>query len=197
MAAKTAKKSEPMAQTRRDRQPDRRVTRSRRQLRDALVGLILERGWDAVTVLDVCARADVGRSTFYAHFGDKEDLLVSGFDDLKRSLHARQLPAPGAFAFAEHLIEHARENQRLFRAVVGKRSGQTVQRRFREVVVTLVQAEVEAAGLAPARRDAVVRYIAGGFVEILTAWLDRPGTMKPAELAKVFRELASATLSAT
>jgi AcrR family transcriptional regulator len=175
--------------------PDRRIVRTRRLLRDALVSLILERGWDAVTVLEVCDRADVGRSTFYAHFGDKEDLLVSGFDELKRSLHAERLAAAGGFAFAEPLIEHALENQRLFRAVVGKRSGQTVQRRFREVVVNLVEADVESARLEPAQRDVVVRYVAGGFVELLTWWLDRPGTMKPAELAKRFRDLTSGALA--
>lgn len=175
--------------------PDRRVVRSRRLLRDALVSLILERGWDAVTVLAVCDKADVGRSTFYANFVDKEDLLVSGFDELTSSLHAERLAVSGTFAFAEHLIEHARENQRLFRAVVGKRSGQTVQRRFREVVVNLVEAEVDGARLKPAQRDVVVRYIAGGFVELLTSWLDRPGTMKPAELAKTFRTLTNGTLA--
>lgn len=44
---------------------DRRVRKTRRLLHEALVTLILERGWDAVSVRDVCERADVGRSTFY------------------------------------------------------------------------------------------------------------------------------------
>jgi AcrR family transcriptional regulator len=51
--------------------PDRRILRTRRSLLDALVGLILEKGYEAVTVQDVIDRADVGRSTFYAHFHDK------------------------------------------------------------------------------------------------------------------------------
>ena len=70
----------------RDAAPDRRVLRTRRQLRTALINLILERGWDAVSVSDVCARADVGRSTFYAHFADKEELLFSGFEELHATL---------------------------------------------------------------------------------------------------------------
>ena len=49
---------------------DRRVRRTQRQLRDSLVTLILERGWDAITVRDVCEHADVGRSTFYVHYAD-------------------------------------------------------------------------------------------------------------------------------
>ena len=50
--------------------PDRRVNRTRRALKDALCDLILEKGYEHVTVGDVLDRADVGRSTFYAHFVD-------------------------------------------------------------------------------------------------------------------------------
>lgn len=73
----------------RERTPDRRVQRTRRQLREALITLILERGWDAVSVRDVCEKADVGRSTFYVHFADKENLLLSGFDDLHATMNPK------------------------------------------------------------------------------------------------------------
>src|SRR5689334_1033995 len=112
---------------------DRRVRRTRKQLRDALVALVLERGWDAVSVRDVCARADIGRSTFYVHFADKEELLLSGFDDLHQALEHERTSASEPFGFVTSLITHASENVRLFRALIGKRSGQAVQRRFGEV----------------------------------------------------------------
>src|SRR6185437_2006254 len=67
---------------------DRRVERTQRALREALIRLVLERGWDDVSVQDVCARANVGRSTFYLHFADKEELLVSGFGGLQEALRA-------------------------------------------------------------------------------------------------------------
>src|SRR5436305_620987 len=66
---------------------DRRVARSRRLLQEALVALILERGYTAVTVQAVLDRADVGRATFYAHFTGKEALLLSIFEELRDSLH--------------------------------------------------------------------------------------------------------------
>src|SRR4051794_34863467 len=69
--------------------PDRRVARSRRALKEALTDLILERGYESVTVQDVIDRADVGRSTFYAHFLDKDDLLMAILADL-------EMPAPDA-----------------------------------------------------------------------------------------------------
>jgi AcrR family transcriptional regulator len=53
--------------------PDRRVSKTRKALKEALTDLILEKGYEAVTVQDVIDRADVGRSTFYAHFIDKDD----------------------------------------------------------------------------------------------------------------------------
>jgi AcrR family transcriptional regulator len=81
--------SDPMTGKGPDKQTDkrdRRIERTRRTLREALIALILERGWDDISVQDVCNRADVGRSTFYTHFADKEELLVGGFDDLRKVL---------------------------------------------------------------------------------------------------------------
>src|SRR5690242_18084253 len=62
---------------------DRRVERTRQSLQNALSELILEKGYEHVTVQDVIDRANVGRSTFYAHFEDKEQLLLSGFEPLR------------------------------------------------------------------------------------------------------------------
>jgi AcrR family transcriptional regulator len=62
---------------------DRRVQRTRQTLQNALSELILEKGYEKVTVQDVIDRANVGRSTFYAHFEDKEQLLLSGFEPLR------------------------------------------------------------------------------------------------------------------
>src|SRR6266511_3052594 len=65
---------------------DRRVRRTRRTLHEALIALILERGYERVTVQDILDRADVGRSTFYAHYRDKEALLLTSFDDVRDEL---------------------------------------------------------------------------------------------------------------
>jgi AcrR family transcriptional regulator len=62
---------------------DRRVERTRRSLLNALNELILEKGYEKVTVQDVIDRANVGRSTFYAHFEDKDQLLLSGFEPIR------------------------------------------------------------------------------------------------------------------
>src|SRR3954469_23951916 len=79
-------------------QQDRRVRRTRRLLREALLALVLEKGYEAVTVQDVLDRADVGRATFYAHFRDKDDLLISGADELRESLRLQM----ASFVAAQH-----------------------------------------------------------------------------------------------
>ena len=67
---------------------DRRSRRTRQALHQALIRLIVERGYDEITVGDIADAADSGRSTFYAHFTDKDDLLRSAGDYLKRVLVA-------------------------------------------------------------------------------------------------------------
>lgn len=163
----------PMARAQ-PRDVDRRVRRSRQQLHEALVALILERGWDRVTVQAVCDKAGVGRSTFYVHFADKEDLLVGGLehvrDDLRR--HRRAMKNAPAFAFVGGLIEHADGSRRLFRAVIGKRAGVAVQRRFREVVGELMTDDLRDQGVGDAMLGVTSRFLTGALVELLFAWVE-------------------------
>src|SRR5262245_35421101 len=68
---------------------DRRVRRTRDLLGSALVQLIQEKAFDAITVQEVLERAGVSRSTFYAHFSDKDDLLLSDADEFFASMAGR------------------------------------------------------------------------------------------------------------
>ncbi len=178
---------------------DRRVQRTRKALREAMVALILERGWDAVGVQEVCERANVGRSTFYTHFADKEELLVGGLGDLGQALRVQARAAAGAsgrpLGFVRGMIEHVGEQHRLFRAVVGKRSGQAVHQRFRELVIELVSGDL--APLAPAgpRREAAIRYVAGAFLELLVWWVDARTPLPAEELEAIFERLSAPVLA--
>jgi len=178
---------------RRESKPDRRVLRTRRVLREALVSLILERGWDGVRVQDICDRADVGRSTFYTHFVDKEDLLIGGLEDLGKSLRERFTPRTGSkepLSFVPGLIEHAWEQKRLFRAIIGKRGGVVVQQRFRAQVVQLVRHDLSSTLPSSPERDAVVHFIAGALMEVLTWWLESRDPWPQEQVAGLFREMA-------
>lgn len=172
---------------------DRRVARTRVALHEALVGLILEKGWDDVTILDVCERADVGRSTFYTHFADREDLLLAGFEHLKIELRAARKQSTGRLRFARALIVHAGENRRLFRALVGKRTGQVVVRLFRAVVLEMTLEELPAR-LTGVERTTTALYLAGGLYELLAWWLDGRTTLDAEDLEAAVQKLAGRVL---
>src|SRR5260370_17924001 len=67
---------------------DRRVQRTKKLLHKALMSLILEKKYESITVQEILDRADVGRSTFYMHFRDKDELLFSGFQYLQSFLES-------------------------------------------------------------------------------------------------------------
>ncbi|MBN1208368.1 MAG: TetR/AcrR family transcriptional regulator [Myxococcaceae bacterium] len=177
---------------------DRRVQRTRRTLREALIEVLLERGWEETSVQHVCDRADVGRSTFYTHFADKEDLLISGFEDLRKALRDQQSAQDStrALSFARGMIEHAHEHRRLFHAIIGKRSGHVVQQRFRQLLVDLIREDLAALAPAGPHLDATVHYIAGAFFELLIWWLDAPRPLPPSELEQLFHRLTAPVLVA-
>ncbi len=171
---------------------DRRVQRTRLALRDALISLLEECGWDDINIQSLCERANVGRSTFYLHFQNKEELLVSGFDDLRAGLRAqaemRKNGKSGSLLFVRGLIEHVYEQRALFRAIVGRRSGHVVQKRFREMVNQLVEEEIS----LPAKgwqQDAGARYVAGALVELLAWWVDAGTARNAEEIEHLFSQL--------
>src|SRR5260370_10072042 len=75
---------------------DRRISRPRAMLQHALTSLILKKGYEAITIQDICDEANVGRSTFYAHYTSKDDLKRSGFEHLRKELVDRQREARAA-----------------------------------------------------------------------------------------------------
>ncbi|MFO0547372.1 MAG: TetR/AcrR family transcriptional regulator [Polyangiaceae bacterium] len=176
---------------------DRRVRRTRVHLRDALLELVLERGWDAVSVSDVCDKADIGRSTFYLHFADKEDLLLSGFDDLHAFIASQVAASHEPFAFAEPLILHARDNERLFRAIAGRQSGALAKWRFQDLVTTFTRADIDKLGVEAPLRKHAAQFVAGGFLELMSDWLEgSKGPAKTAELIERFRLMATGVVRA-
>jgi AcrR family transcriptional regulator len=65
-----------------DREPDPRAARTTGALGRALVALLEERAFDAITVQDILDRAGVGRTAFYAHYRNKHDVLFSSYEGM-------------------------------------------------------------------------------------------------------------------
>jgi AcrR family transcriptional regulator len=190
-----------------DAREDRRVRRTRRLLRGALLALVAEKGYDRVTVQDVLDRADVGRATFYAHFRDKDDLLISGFDELReaiRSAMARyergdhEPPVPG-HEMTRALFEHVAAHRALYRGLAGGRAGALVLRRARAELVALVHAHFER--VVAQRRasptvplEVLAEHAVGGLLGVLTWWLEHPSAYSPQEMAATFERLTTPTV---
>jgi AcrR family transcriptional regulator len=166
---------------------DRRTQRTKEALWHALMSLVTERGFEGLTVQDILERAHVGRATFYAHFDNKEDVLVSGLEALRLSLKARQRGE--IFAFTAALFEHVRDHRDMFRAMIGKRSGALVQRLFLKMLVDLVRHEMRSTSRDRTTADASASFIASGLVGLLMWWVDHP-QVSADEMNRTFRQLA-------
>lgn len=179
---------------------DRRIGRTRSGLQHALLALILEKSYQAITVDEICARANVGRSTFYLHYASKDALKRSGLDHLRRELAARQegvLADEGAadvLGFSLALFKHARDHIDLYRALVGGRGGTIALTEIREVLANFIRGEINTGTTSRAGQDApaefVVQYLVGAFTSVLTWWLDRGAEPSPRTMDEMFRQLA-------
>jgi AcrR family transcriptional regulator len=184
------------------RKDDLRVQRTQQLLRAALLSLIEEKRFEQLTVQDIIDRANVGRATFYAHFDNKEDLLVSGLDGLRlalkgfqRQAHLRR-PSPDErlLAFTHEVFGHIAEYRKVFRAMVGKPSGALVQQLLQKIVVDLVRDDFKAMGgrsedrLAPS--EAVVQFVTGGLFGLAMLWTNGKLPLSVEEVNVLFRQLA-------
>ena len=90
---------------------DRRVQRTRQALRNALLELIKEKGYDSISVEEITQRANLGRATFYLHYKDKEDLLVDEFNEIvnERARTISDIPFSAWLPALEN-PDHASEN---------------------------------------------------------------------------------------
>ena len=182
---------------------DRRVARTRGMLQHALNSLTLKKGYEAISIEDICEAANVGRSTFYAHYTSKDDLKRSGLEHLrqqlldhqKAGLTASENASNRSFAFSRPMFEHAREHIDLYRALVGNRGGAIALGTIRQILSDLVRDELCASarknpnGAIP--RELVVHYVVGAFMAVMTWWLDGGAKLPPQRIDAMFRRLAT------
>jgi len=180
---------------------DRRALRTRQALHEALIQLITERDYETISVIDITDAANVGRSTFYAHFTDKDDLLRSGtvlFRDMLLRDHAARRRADGPetplLSFSRFMTEHLKERKQLYRALKRGRAGPIIWDAFRLYVAELVRADLAARSKKPAKpheTELAVQFIVGAFMSVLTWWMDRGAKEDPAEVDRLFTRLAT------
>jgi AcrR family transcriptional regulator len=177
---------------------DRRAARTRKAVHGALMSLILRKGYDAITIQDIIDEADVGRSTFYAHYTGKEDLLRRGFAtlraeliDAQRTARSRAEGSPAEpLGFSLAMFEHAAGYTDVYRALVGGRGGVVAVNEIRLALAEIVKKEPAVQEGETVPQEISVEFIVGTFLTVLTWWLERRPRLSPAEADAIFRQLA-------
>lgn len=184
--AKNAQHSE---NVRKQSAPDRRVERTRKALRAALHSLVAHKSYDEITLSEVLTRANVGRSTFYLHFRDKDDLLLSTVADVMTvagvAPTAEKWP-DSVLWFSLPMFDYHAQQKRSASHRMGERGKNILHAHLQRAICDLIE--------APVRRefrnaDLVQPFIASSFIFVLNWWLQGNGSMAPAAADAAFRKL--------
>lgn len=160
---------------------DRRKARTRRTVRTAFFAILERKRYAQITVQDILDEADIGRSTFYAHYQGKDDLLAQIVDEI--CAHAVSPAAPETLhdftkrtdpaSTVEHILRHIQEQKNGVRAIMTHGGSDALTRHLRDSLArqadeSLPEHPNGAAGSVD--RAFLVNHIAGSLVETITWW---------------------------
>jgi AcrR family transcriptional regulator len=175
---------------------DARVRRTRDALGDALVALMQEKPFDTITVQEVLDRANVSRSTFYTHYSDKDDLLMSDaeefFEAISMALSAHGDKSDRVFPVSE-FFTHLSDVQPFFKALV--KSGryqenmELARGHFARGIERRLSELPRARSISPNQLPAIAFTHAGALLSLLTWWLDRGMRESPQEMDELFHRM--------
>lgn len=185
---------------------DRRVQKTRSVLHGALASLVHEKPYEDIVVKEILARADVARSTFYAHYRDKDELLERGIRELliagATRLPDRRTDATGrVLRFSMPFLEHVEGFRVAGLLPLGPEQGAGLHQQLGRVLERLLADELRAerrrrasvpCALAP---ELLARHVASTFVVTLAWWLEHPA-LPARDVDAHFRALVEPTLRA-
>jgi AcrR family transcriptional regulator len=174
---------------------DRRIQRTRRMLREALVDLIPEKGFDAIKIRDVTERADIAYATFFRHYDSLEELLGEQVELVIRDLEASARGSDGDRREAEGVLvfRHVEANQKLFGSLLGKNSSRAVVSRLKEVMIEIVRpyalAHYEQVKSPLIPMEVVLNHVAAAIWELVTWWVTHDMPYPADRMAQIYDEL--------
>lgn len=184
---------------------DRRIARTKRALLDALHSLISEKDYDSIVVKEILDRADVGRSAFYTHFSDKDDLLAQGIYDILGGITSRPSQAGASrnhdpLWFSQPILEHIDRQRRKTMHKLGPRGAAILHRRLNQILIKLIVAQLRTGPRKRPGRDEIpsdllAQYLAGTFVLVLNWWIESKSQIAPQAVNDLFRSLVLPTLA--
>ena len=175
---------------------DARVRRTRDALGDALITLMQEKPFETITVQDVLDRAHVSRSTFYTHYSDKDDLLMSDaeefFEALSTALSEHGDQSERVFPVRE-FFTHLSDVQPFYKALVksGKfqENMELARGHFARGIERRLKELPRGQSIPPHELPAIAFTHAGALLSLLTWWLDRGMRESPADMDALFHRL--------
>ena len=184
---------------------DRRVQRTRERLQKALIELISERGYDAITIQDIVDRANVGRTTFYLHYSSKDELFMSCHEAIVSEFHIgplhplsrEELLSPEAPPGMTSAYRHLEDARALLYSIFQGKDSLLILRRIRdwsaqEIEASLRAAFAEADSTIPF--DVLANYLAGAQIALVQWWLEKRQPHTIEILAQTFHRLQRAAI---
>jgi len=174
---------------------DRRTRRTRELLHHSLLELMLEKRFDSISVQEIVDRADVGRSTFYAHFRDKEDLAATEFarmfDELTEHMASDSKTGP---VNVSAIFRHVGENYELYRAMVRGHAIDFFLEKGEDYLRAKIADHLSSAlpeGQEPnVPIPILAAFGAGTLITLLKWWLDNEMAQTPERMDEIFATLA-------
>lgn len=200
IADKSARLSAKPQHLERGRPADRRTARTEKRLREALHALIQEKDYDLIVVKEILDRADVGRSAFYTHFRNKDDLLVSSIREILESVpHPPAKSGPDVreriLWFSLPILEHLEHRRRTGGLRLDGRGRNILHGHVQRVLADLIANECRrdlprvrsAAGSVPVA--VLVQHLAATFILILNWWIESRSPLCASEANDLYRSL--------
>ena len=184
---------------------DRRVQRTRELLQKALIELISERGYDAITVQDIVDRANVGRTTFYVHYSSKDELFMSCHAAIVSKFHLgplhpvsrEELLSPEAPPGRTSAFRHLLDARALLYPIFQGKDSLLILRRIRDRSAQEIKASLRAAFAeadSTIALDVLANYLAGAQIALVQWWLEKRQPHTPENLAQTFHRLQRAAI---
>ncbi len=181
---------------------DRRQRRTRAAIFSAFSSLLERQSYGSITVQQIIDRADVGRSTFYAHFGTKEDLLRELCGELfghvmssaaggEPGLYSREA-APGS-VFC-HLLQHLKNGDGCVARLLCSESSGIFLSYFRDQLERLVRGSFPPLSGGELPEGFLINHLCGSFVEMALWWAKRGMPESPEQLSRYFEAVTAPAL---
>jgi AcrR family transcriptional regulator len=168
---------------------DRRIRRTHKLLVDALVTLALRDGYDAVTIKDVTAYADISYSTFFRHYPDKDALFMSMIEEVIEQLNGLVDTHEHAAMAGSIIFSHVADNQALYRALLGGLNSSGMVQKVQQMIAdTILQNRlVRPDALIPP--EIAANHVAASALALVKWWLDHDMPYPPERMGMIYAVL--------